>query len=96
MATRLALACAMVPVAFVAAAEPSLSVARLSCEQVQAELKAIGAAILRFQTSDRTKRNYDRYVSDSRFCDSGQTAVLASVPTGDRDSCPVRKCESVN
>lgn len=96
MTTRLVLACAMLPVAFAAAAEPSLSVARLSCEQVQAELRAIGAAILRFQTSDRTKRNYDRYVSDSRFCDSGQTAVLASVPTGDRDNCPVRKCESVN
>jgi hypothetical protein len=92
---RLAFTIALVCTAGPAAADPALSVSRLSCERVQAELRAFGSAILHFQTTDRTRRNYDRFVSDSRYCDARQSAVSATVPTADRPDCPVRKCESV-
>ncbi len=90
----------LVPISLLAAmpavAEPSLSVARLDCERVQSELRAFGAAILHFDTSgNRARRNYDRFVSDARFCDSRQSAVNTTIPTADRKDCPVKKCEAV-
>lgn len=91
----LALTIALVLVASAAPADPSINVARLDCDRVQAMLRGMGFAILHFQTADRTRRNYDRFVSDKRFCDSRQSAVFATVPTADRKDCPVRKCEAV-
>ena len=78
-----------------ALADPSINVTGLDCERVQAMLRGMGFAILHFQTSDRTRRNYDRFVSDQRYCDSRQSAVFATVPTADRKDCPVRRCEAV-
>lgn len=93
---RLIVSIALLLAANPSIADPSLSVARLDCERVQSELRRFGAAILHFDTSgDRTRRNYDRFVSDSRFCDSRQSAVNATIPTADRPDCPVKKCESV-
>lgn len=66
---------------------------RMACSDVQAVLQDEGAAILRWQS----KRNpglplYGRYVSDSRFCNSGEVTEYATVPTADKRACAVRKC----
>lgn len=79
-----------------AAADPAFTITNMSCASVQAALRANGSAILHY----RSNRNpglplYSRYVSDSRFCDPGETAAYASVPTQDKKDCTVRKCKSV-
>lgn len=79
-----------------AAADAAYTITNMSCADVQAALRANGSAILHYRSS----RNpglplYSRYVSDSRFCDPGETAAYASVPTKDKKDCTVRKCKSV-
>jgi hypothetical protein len=69
----------------------------MSCGEVQAIVRRDGAALLRY----RSERNpsilrYDRYVADRRFCKSDERAETSFVPTADRRSCPVRKCERVD
>jgi len=65
----------------------------MECSQVRAVLRQEGAAILRW-TSQRNRGLplYGRYVSDGRFCEFGEIATFASVPTRDDRSCQVRKC----
>jgi len=70
---------------------------RMSCGQVRSTIDRDGAAILRY----RSPRNpsltlYDRYVSDERFCERGEYAVPAFVPSADRKSCPVRNCKVID
>ena len=67
---------------------------RMSCGEVQARVARDGAALLRY----RSPRNpsitlYDRYVRDDRFCDMGEVRSRAFVPSADRNSCQVYKCE---
>lgn len=66
---------------------------RMGCDDVRGVLRHEGAAILRWQ-SKRTPGLplYGRYVSDGRFCNSGEVTEFASVPTADDRACPVRKC----
>lgn len=93
---RSLLSIAMVMVAFAAAADPAYTITNMTCAEVQAAVRSSGSAILHY----RSKRNpglplYSRYVSDSRFCDPGETAAYASVPASDDKACTVRKCRSV-
>ena len=89
---RIALAGTMLMVAFAASADPAYTITNMSCAAVQAAVKANGSVILHY----RSKRNpglplYGRYVSDRRFCASGQIVNFASVPAADK-SCNVRQC----
>ena len=90
---KLLLAGPMLLIAFAASADPSYTITNMSCAKVQAAVKASGSAILHYRSS----RNpglplYGRYVSDRRFCASGQIISFASVPTADDSSCNVRQC----
>lgn len=68
----------------------------MTCGQVQAALNNDGAAILRYQsTRDPSLPLYGRYVRTKQFCQIGEYADTAYVPTRDRKSCTVRKCIAV-
>jgi hypothetical protein len=89
---RLLLAGSIVVTASLAQADPAYTITRMSCAKVQATVQAQGSVVLHY----RSKRNpglplYGRYVSDRRFCASGQIISFASVPAADK-SCIVRKC----
>jgi hypothetical protein len=73
-----------------AAADPIYAIRDMSCAQVQAALRTNGSAVLRWRSKTGATR-YDRYVSDRRFCWSGEVASFATVPAADRP-CTVRKC----
>jgi hypothetical protein len=79
----------------IAAADPAVNATQLTCVKVQAAIRASGSAIVHYSKPGAGNRLYSRYVSDSRFCDSGETAVFARVPTADNKSCPVKRCQSV-
>lgn len=64
---------------------------RMTCERVQAVLRAEGAAILSYR-SPADIPLYDRYVQHAGYCETGKYSRLASVPTRDTRSCPVLKC----
>lgn len=79
-----------------ALADRAYTITNMSCASVQAALRADGSAILHYRSSRSPGLPlYSRYVSDSRFCDPGETAAYASVPTKDKKDCTVRKCKSV-
>ncbi len=89
---RILLAGTMLLPAFAASADPAYTIANMSCAAAQAAVQANGSVILHY----RGRRNpglplYGRYVSDRRFCASGQIVTFASVPAADR-SCPVKQC----
>jgi hypothetical protein len=67
---------------------------RMSCDQVQATIAQQGAVILRYQSA-RTPGLplYDRYVDSGGFCERGEIAYPATVPTADTKSCPVYLCK---
>lgn len=69
---------------------------RMNCRQVQRTVAANGAVLLRY----RSPRNpsltlYDRYVASRRFCAMGEYRARASVPSADRNACPVYKCKKI-
>lgn len=89
---RIVFSVPLIVASFAASAEPAYTITNMSCAQVQTAVQASGSAILRY----RSVRNpglplYGRYVSDRRFCASGQIITFASVPAADK-SCTVRKC----
>lgn len=91
---RFLLAGAMMLTSFAASADPAYTITNMSCAKVQAAVKTSGSAILHY----RSKRNpslplYGRYVSDRRYCKSGQIVTFGSVPAAD-GSCTVQKCIS--
>ena len=89
---RILLVGAMLLIAFAASADPAYTITNMNCAAVQAAVKANGSVILHFRSS----RNpglplYGRYVSDRRFCKSGQIITFASVRAADK-SCTVKQC----
>ena len=77
-----------------AEAEPRYNPRKMSCEAVQDAIRGHGAVTLRY-TSTRVKNLplYNRYVQNTSYCDMTEVAVSASVPTIDRERCPVKLCE---
>lgn len=77
-----------------ALAEPRYNPRKMSCEAVQDVIAEHGAVTLRY-TSTRVKNLplYNRYVRNTSYCDMTEVAVSASVPTLDRERCPVKVCE---
>jgi hypothetical protein len=77
-------------VAFSASADPAFTVTNMSCSKVQATVQTNGSVILRWQSRSGMPL-YGRYVSDRRFCRSGEIITFGSVPAADK-SCNVKKC----
>jgi len=70
-------------------------ITNMTCDQVQAILQKQGAAILSHGSSQLLGLPiYDRYVSGQQFCESGEVAAQAGVPTTDKKYCVVHTCES--
>ena len=89
---RLTLAVPLLLAALPAAADPSYTIDGMTCARVQALVKDNGSVILHY----RSRRNpglplYGRYVSDRRYCRSGEIITFSSVPAADK-SCTVKKC----
>lgn len=81
------------------AATPAAAISRyntdgMSCGETQRAVRAEGAAILRY-TSKRTPGMtlYDRFVRHGGYCQTNEIAVQGYVPTADRSSCPIKRCE---
>jgi hypothetical protein len=87
---KLLLAAPMLFIAFAASADPSVTITNMSCSKVQAAVQANGSVILRWRSKSGMPL-YGRYVSDRRFCWSGETITFSSVPAADK-SCNVKKC----
>ena len=71
-------------------ADPVYTITKMSCANVQAAVRGNGSVILRWRSRNGAPL-YDRYVSDRRFCRSGEIITFASVPAADK-SCNVKKC----
>lgn len=91
---RAILALCIVTVTFPALAINRYKVTSMNCAAIQQAVNREGAAILRWQS----KRNptlpiYDRYVRNSSYCEPGEYAKNAYVPSRDNPNCRVRECE---
>lgn len=75
---------------FPAMADPAYTITNMSCSKVQATVQSNGSVILRWRSKSGAPL-YDRFVSDRRFCYSGEVITFASVPAADK-SCNVKKC----
>ncbi len=66
----------------------------LTCERIQTILKTEGAAILRFPSARNAQLIlYDIYVANPVFCQSGDIARSATIPSSDNRRCRVRLCQ---
>jgi len=71
-------------------------VSNMSCQQTQALVRSEGEVILRFRSPrNRSAVLYDRYVSDGRYCGSGEQLTRASASSADNEYCPLRKCADI-
>lgn len=86
LATCALFLCAAAP----AFADPVYVISNMSCANVQAAVRGNGSVILRWRSRSGAPL-YGRYVSDRRFCRSGEIITFASVPAVDK-SCNVKKC----
>jgi hypothetical protein len=78
---------------------PSQAIERMntpaaSCASIQSALIDQGAAILRYPSKRSGQTLYDRYVGDSRRCETGKVGDWASVPAKDNPRCRVIACET--
>jgi hypothetical protein len=89
---RTALAAIFALVSFEASALVRYMVQNMTCAEVQEAVERDGAAILYRQATASGIPLYDRYVRSEEFCEGGETASRASVPTADTQSCRVSKC----
>lgn len=64
----------------------------MSCSSVKATVKSQGAVILRW-TSAQGNPRHGRYVASTGYCDPGERAVTAYVPSSDKKSCAVKTCK---
>ena len=87
---KLILACGMLLTAIPVAAAQEYTISNMNCSQVQAAVQSNGSVILRWRSKSGASL-YGRYVSDRRFCRSGEIITFASVPAADK-SCNVKKC----
>ena len=87
---KLLLAGAVAFAAFPAAADPEYAIGNMRCAQVQSAVNSNGSVILRWRSRSGMPL-YGRYVSDRRFCRSGEIISFASVPAADK-SCNVKQC----
>jgi hypothetical protein len=67
----------------------------MTCAAVKAAINQQGAVILQHRSKRTGVLLYDRYVKNRLFCPGGQTTEFASVPTTDRPSCNVYRCDDI-
>lgn len=68
-------------------------ITNVTCETVQALIRTEGAVILVYRSKGILGLPiYDRYVVSQQYCETGEVARGAGVPTLDMNYCPVRKC----
>jgi hypothetical protein len=79
-------------VAFDAQAISRYTSTSMSCSSVKATVKSQGAVILRWTSSQGNPR-HGRYVASTGYCDPGERAVTAYVPSSDKKSCAVKTCK---
>jgi hypothetical protein len=85
------------PILLAAAADASAisrhDIDGMSCAKVKGIIQSEGAAILRYHSQHNPALTlFDRYVKDGRYCQSGEVATRAGVPTADSNYCPLRNC----
>lgn len=79
--------------AFEAQAISRYEIGNMSCDRVQGIVRADGAAILRYRSTNNPSLTlYDRYVAHGGYCQANEEAAAAFVPTADTPSCRVLKC----
>ncbi|MCX7304432.1 MAG: hypothetical protein NTV73_08835 [Hyphomicrobiales bacterium] len=66
----------------------------MTCSKVQATIQQEGAAIMRYKSRSGNPL-YDRYVKSRQFCPVGQTTRRSSIPTSDKPSCSVSRCQEI-
>jgi hypothetical protein len=87
------IAAAMSLVASSAFAVSRYEITNVTCETVQALIRTEGSVILVYRSEGLLGLPiYDRYVLSQQYCESGEVARGAGVPTADMKYCPVRKC----
>jgi hypothetical protein len=67
----------------------------MTCSKVQATINREGAAIMQYRSPRTGLPLYDRYVKNRLFCPGGQTTDWSSIPTSDKKSCRVYRCEDI-
>lgn len=87
---KLLLAGVLLFATFPVLADPAYTISNMSCANVQAAVNGNGSVILRWRSRSGASL-YGRYVSDRRFCWSGEIITFSSVPAADK-SCNVKKC----
>lgn len=79
--------------AFEAQAISRYEIGNMSCGRVQGIVRADGAAILRYRSTNNPSLTlYDRYVAHGGYCQIDEEATADFVPTADTGSCLVLKC----
>jgi hypothetical protein len=63
----------------------------MSCSAVKSVVSHEGAVILRWTSSQTGNPRWARFVRSSSYCDPGERAVPASVPSAS-GNCTVKKC----
>tara|TARA_R110000751_G_scaffold10055_2_gene37338 strand:- start:174687 stop:174995 length:309 start_codon:yes stop_codon:yes gene_type:complete len=90
---RIVLAMCLLAVSMPAQAINRYDTAALTCQRIQAILQSEGSAILRYPSPRNSQLTlYDVYVMNPVFCQSGEHAVSAFVPSSDNKRCRVRQC----
>lgn len=87
---KLILAGWMLLTAIPVAAAQEYTISNMNCSQVQAAVQSNGSVLLRWRSRSGMPL-YGRFVSDRRFCKSGEIITPTSVPAADK-SCNVKKC----
>src|SRR3954452_18480893 len=75
----------------VAAADPQISSAKLSCPQLQATVSARGAVVVHYPSRNGLPL-YGRAVRNADFCSNDETTALRYVPAADTLACPLQHC----
>ncbi|MDF2369492.1 MAG: hypothetical protein P1V21_01740 [Rhizobiaceae bacterium] len=90
---RIVLAICLLAVSMPAQAINRYDTSALTCQRIQAILQSEGSAILRYPSPRNSQLTlYDVYVMNPVFCQSGEHAISAFVPSSDNKRCRVRQC----
>ena len=66
----------------------------MTCAAIKAKIRAEGAVILRWKSTQTTGNTlFGRFVANNNYCSAGEFIVRKSVPSSDRKSCGVYECK---
>ncbi|MCL6706718.1 hypothetical protein M8R20_06890 [Pseudomonas sp. R2.Fl] len=91
----------VIAIAALISAMPANAISRynsmsMTCEQARQAIRSQGAVILRFPSKNVANlTRFDRYVRNSRYCDSREYAEWTRIPTRDNPGCRVLACEPI-